>query len=130
MILLLAGRGVGAASSSGKVIGESEQGPHAAGPSLLLLSKGERSHGFGPRSLRASMGAAVVAFAVIQLAPVGVGLMIQLPFGTYAALFGCALPTFLVAFLASAWLIRVLAAALGGSSGGGGHRVPAHARFS
>jgi hypothetical protein len=98
------------------------------GAALLALWVVTRYPGFGPKSLRASMGAAAVAFAVIQLASVGISLMIQLPFGIYAALFGCALPSFFAAFLASAWLIRVLAAALGGSGGGGGHRVPAHVR--
>jgi hypothetical protein len=83
---------------------------------------------FGPKSLRSAMAVAVAAYAVMQIASLGIGLMMRLPHGTYAALFGCALPSFFAAFLASAWLMRVLAGALGGSGGGPGHRVPARAR--
>jgi hypothetical protein len=82
----------------------------------------------GPKSLRSAMAVTAVAVAVMQLASLGVGLMIRLPDGTYAALFGCALPSFFAAFLASAWLMRVLAGALGGSGGGPGQRVPAPSR--
>jgi hypothetical protein len=82
----------------------------------------------GPKSLRSAMGVSVIAFAVMQFSSVGVSLMIRLPYGIYAALFGGALPCFFVAFLASAWLIRVLAGSLGGSSGGPGDRVPAPSR--
>ena len=83
---------------------------------------------FGPKSLRSATAAAVVAYAVMQIASLGIGLMMRLPHGTYVALFGCALPSFFAAFMASAWLMRVLVGALGGSGGGPGHRVPARAR--
>lgn len=82
---------------------------------------------FGPKTLRSAMGLVIVAIGLMRLASVGVALIIHLPYGFYAALFGCALPSFFAAFLAAAWLMRVLAGQLGGS-GGGGHRVPARAR--
>jgi hypothetical protein len=50
---------------------------------------------------------------------------VRLPHGAYAALFGCALPEFVFAFLVAAWLIRSLVSALGRSGGGPGHQVPA-----
>jgi hypothetical protein len=83
---------------------------------------------FGPKSLRSATAVAVIALLVMQIASFGVGPMIRLPHGMFAALFGCTLPSFFAAFLAAAWLMRVLAGALGGSGGGPGHRVPAPSR--
>lgn len=95
---------------------------------LLALWVVVRYPRLGPKSLRSAMAVAGVAYAVMQFTSLGVALVIRLPHGTYAALFGCALPSFFAAFLASAWLMRVFAGTLGGSGGGGGHRVPAPAR--
>jgi hypothetical protein len=82
----------------------------------------------GPKSLRSALVLVGVAFAVLELSTFGVGPLLALPHGAYLTLFGCVLPSFFAAFLAAAWLLRVLAGALGGSDGGGGHRVPAPAR--
>ena len=83
----------------------------------------------GPKSFRPALFALAIGFALIQFLPFGVDLMVQLPYGAYAALFGWALPSLFGAFLSAAWLMRLLAGALGGSGGGGGgHRVPARAR--
>ena len=87
-----------------------------------------RYPGFGPHSIRSAVGFLAIGLALLQFTPQGVHLIIQLPHGVYAALFLCALPGFFAAFLAAAWLLRVLAGSLGGSGGGGGHRRPAHAR--
>jgi hypothetical protein len=83
---------------------------------------------FGPQSLRTAAVVSVFALVFLRLASVAAVLIVGLPYGAYAALFGCALPAFFAAFLAAAWLLRVLAGALGGSGGGGGHRVPLHGR--
>ena len=94
---------------------------------LLALWVVTRFPSFGPKSLRSAIGFTALALGLLQVATLGIGLLAGLPHGTYAALFGCVLPSFFAAFLAAAWLLRVLAVALGGS-GGGGHRVPAPAR--
>jgi hypothetical protein len=98
------------------------------GSALLALWVVARYPGFGPKSLRSAVGVAVIALGVMQVAPLGLGPIIRLPHGTYAALFGCVLPSFFATFLAAAWLMRVFAGQLGGSGGGGGHRVPAPSR--
>jgi hypothetical protein len=82
----------------------------------------------GPKSIRGAGMLIGIAFGVLQLAPIGLRLSAHLPFGVYAGLFGCVLPSFFGAFLSAAWLMRVLASALGGSGGGGGHRVPIASR--
>jgi hypothetical protein len=83
----------------------------------------------GPKSIRSAFAVVGAAFGLLQLATVAVSPLLALPHGAYLALFGCALPSFFVGFLAAAWLMRVLAGALGGSGGGGGgHRVPAPVR--
>jgi hypothetical protein len=82
----------------------------------------------GPKSFRSAIAVLAIGLALVQFVPVGVGLMVLLPYGAYAALFGCALPSFFGAFLSAAWLMRLLAGGFGGSGGGGGHRVPAHVR--
>ena len=96
---------------------------------VLALWVVARYPGFGPKSLRSAMAVVGAAFLVLQLSTFGVTPLLQLPHGVYLTLFGCVLPTFFAGFLAAAWLMRVLAGALGGSgSGGGGHRAPAPAR--
>jgi hypothetical protein len=82
----------------------------------------------GPKSLRPALVVVGAVFVVLQLSSFGVTPLLGLPHGVYLTLFGYALPTFFASFLAAAWLMRVLAGALGGSGGGGGHRVPAPAR--
>lgn len=91
---------------------------------LLGLWVAVRFPRLGPTALRPAMAAVLVSLFVLRLAAVAVGLVHDLPFGPYLALFACVLPGFFAAFLAAAWLMRVLAAQFGGS-GGGGHRVPA-----
>jgi hypothetical protein len=95
---------------------------------VLALWVAVRYPGFGPKSLRSSLTVLVVAFTVLQLSTLVEDSLIALPHGAYVFLFGSVLPSFFVAFLAAAWLLRVLAAAFGGSGGGGGHRVPARSR--
>jgi hypothetical protein len=98
------------------------------GAALLALWVATRFPNFGPKTHRAAIGFTALALGVMQVATLGMSLMVGLPHGTYAALFGCVLPSFFAAFLAAAWLLRVLAVALGGSGGGTGHRVPAPVR--
>jgi hypothetical protein len=99
------------------------------GAAVLALWVIVRFPRLGPKSLRSALAFVAVGFLVMQLTSFGVGMLVRLPYGTYAALFGCALPCFFVVFLAAAWLMRVLAGSLGGSGGpDSGHRVPAHAR--
>jgi hypothetical protein len=96
---------------------------------VLALWVVARYPGFGPKSVRSALAALCVAFVVMQLSSYGVTPLLGLPHGAYLTLFGCVLPSFFAGFLAAAWLLRVLAGALGGSGGGGGgHRVPAPAR--
>jgi hypothetical protein len=84
---------------------------------------------FGPKSVRSALAVLCAAFVVMQLSSFGMTPLLGLPHGVYLTLFGCVLPSFFAGFLAAAWLMRVLAGALGGSGGGGGgHRVPAPAR--
>lgn len=94
---------------------------------LLALWVAARFPRLGPRSVRSAVGLLVVGMGLVQLNELGIGLVVRLPYGGYAALFGCVLPSFFAAFLAVAWLLRLLAGSLGGS-GGGGHRVPADSR--
>jgi hypothetical protein len=82
----------------------------------------------GPKSLRSAVALVGAAFLVLRLSAFGAAPLLGLPHGVYVTLFGCVLPSFFAGFLAAAWLMRVLAGALGGSGGGGGHRVPAHSR--
>jgi hypothetical protein len=98
------------------------------GAAVLALWVVARYPRFGPKSLRSAVVVAGAALAVLQLSTFGIRPLLGLPHGAYLALFGCVLPTFFAGFLAAAWLMRVLAGALGGSGGGGGHRVPAPAR--
>jgi hypothetical protein len=84
---------------------------------------------FGPKSVRSALAVVGGAFLLMQLSSYGVTPLLGLPHGAYLTLFACVLPSFFAGFLAAAWLMRVLAGALGGSGGGGGgHRVPAPAR--
>lgn len=104
-------------------------GVEFVGAAVLALWVAVRFPRIGPKSLRSAMAFAAAGFVVMQLASFGVGLLVRLPYGTYAALFGCALPSFFLVFLAAAWLMRLLAGSLGGSGGpDSGHRVPAHSR--
>lgn len=82
----------------------------------------------GPKSLRSAIVLVIAAFTVLRLSTLGQSSLVELPHGAYVLLFGSVLPCFFVAFLATAWLMRILAAAFGGSGGGGGHRVPADSR--
>ena len=82
----------------------------------------------GPKSLPAAIAVLGVGLALLQFLPVGVDLVMLLPHGRYAAVFGCVLPSFFVTFLTAAWMLRLLAARFGGSNGDRGHRVPAPAR--
>ena len=82
---------------------------------------------FGPKSLRSAVGVVGAVFLVLRFSTWGATALLGLPHGVYVTLFGCVLPNFFAGFLAAAWLLRILAGALGGS-GGGGHRVPAPAR--
>jgi hypothetical protein len=95
------------------------------GAALLALWVAVRFPRLGPRSLRAAAVVSIVAFLFLRAASVVALFVVGMPHGPYLALFGCALPGFFAAFLAAAWLMRVLAEALPGSGGGGGgHRVP------
>lgn len=92
---------------------------------VVALWVAARFPAFGPASLRSAvlcLGAACLALPSMSLvvAPVA-----RVHHGVYLALFGCVLPVWFGAFLAAAWLIRVLAAKLGGSGGGPGQ--PVHA---
>jgi hypothetical protein len=97
----------------------------AAALALWVVARYPR---FGPKSMRSAFAVLGAAFVAMQLSSYGVPPVLALPHGAYLALFGCVLPSFFAGFLAAAWLMRVLAGALGGSGGGGGHRVPAPAR--
>ena len=97
----------------------------AAALALWVVTRFPR---FGPTSVRSAAGLCVAALVLFQPLPFVVGAVVRLPYGAYAALFGCALPEFVLAFLVAAWLIRSLAGALGGSGGGPGHHVPAALR--
>jgi cobalamin synthase len=82
----------------------------------------------GPKSLRSAVAVLAVGLGLVQFLPFGIDLVLRLPNGGYAAIFGCALPAFFGAFLAAAWMLRLLAGRFGGSNGDRGHRVPAPAR--
>jgi hypothetical protein len=97
----------------------------AAVLALWVVSRYPR---LGPKSLRSALVVAGAALVVLQLSSFGVAPLLGLPHGVYLTLFGCVLPSFFSSFLAAAWLMRVLAGALGGSGGGGGHRVPSPSR--
>lgn len=77
----------------------------------------------GPKSMKSALVVVFGGFAVLQLSTVGQVPLMALPHGAYVFLFGALLPGFFAAFLATAWLMRVLADAFGGAGGGGGHRV-------
>jgi hypothetical protein len=79
----------------------------------------------GPKSIVAAFGAVLVALVLGDLASIAVSAAVALPYGIYAALLGCILPTFFSIFLAGAWLLRSLLRAIGGGSGGTGHSVKA-----
>jgi hypothetical protein len=82
----------------------------------------------GPKTLRSAVIVLAGGFLLVQFLPLGIDLTVRLPHGAYAAVFGCALPCFFGLFLSAGWTLRLLAEALGGSNGGGGHREPATAR--
>src|SRR5438105_6301203 len=85
------------------------------GGALLALWLVARFPGLNPRTVRAAVARCVVALGLVQLISLGAGVAIRLPYGNYAALFGCALPAFFVSFLAAAWLLGLAAGAAGGS---------------
>jgi hypothetical protein len=79
-----------------------------AGAAALALWILVRHSGFGPRSLFWAGVHAVVAYALLRLAPavlntIGVGDAAAL---RYAAVFGIALPMFVYAFLSGGWVTR------------------------
>jgi len=94
---------------------------------ILALWVVTRYPNFGPKSLRSAVGVVGAVFLVLRFSTWGATALLGLPHGVYVTLFCCVLPNFFAGFLAAAWLLRILAGALGGS-GGGGHRVPAPAR--
>jgi hypothetical protein len=98
-----------------------------AAAATLALWTAVRFPQLAPGSLRATLAVLAGALLALQLLPAGVGAVVGLPAGPYLALFGAVLPCLVAAFLAVAWLMRLLAGFLGGS-GGGGHRVPALSR--
>jgi hypothetical protein len=79
----------------------------------------------GPRSMAGALGILIVALAGGSVAPTAIAAVVRLPYGIYAALLGCVLPVLFAMLLATGWLLRSLLAALGGSSGGPGHRSKA-----
>ena len=89
------------------------------GAAVLALWVVARFPKVGPHTLRTSLGISALALLVLRCSPLGVAPMLRLPYGQYAALIGFVLPVFFAAFLAAAWLMRALAASLGGSGGGG-----------
>ena len=89
------------------------------GAALLALWVVARFPRIGPRSIRSALVLSAVALVALRCAPFGISPMLRLPHGEYAALLGFVLPVFFAAFLAAAWLMRVLAGAMGGSGGGG-----------
>ena len=96
---------------------------------VVALWVAARFPGFGPKSLRLAALFAAAALVTLQGMSFIVVAVVRVPHGVYLALFGCIFPTFFGAFLAAAWIIRVLAAKLGGSGGGGpGQLVPASSR--
>ena len=98
-----------------------------AAAALLALWVATRFPRLGPTSMRSALALVGIGLVLVQLDALGVALVVRLPYGAYAALFGCVLPCFFAAFLAVVWLMRLLVGLLGGS-GGGGHRVPAEVR--
>jgi hypothetical protein len=98
------------------------------GAAALALWVVARYPRIGPKSLRSAIVLVIAAFTLMRLATLGQSSLVELPHGAYVLLFGSVLPSFFAAFLATAWLMRILAAAFGGSGGGGGHRVPADSR--
>jgi hypothetical protein len=95
---------------------------------VLALWVATRYPRLGPKSLRSALLVVGAVFLVLRLSSWGTTPLLALPHGVYLTLFGYVLPSFFAGFLAAAWLMRVLAGALGGSGGGGGHRVPAPSR--
>lgn len=98
------------------------------GAAVLALWVVARYPRLGPKSLRSAIVLVIAAFTLMRLVTLGQSSLVELPHGAYVLLFGSVLPSFFLAFLATGWLMRLLAAAFGGSGGGGGHRVPAHSR--
>jgi hypothetical protein len=98
------------------------------GAAALALWVVARYPRLGPKSLRSAIVLVIAAFTVLRLSTLSQASLVGMPHGAYVLLFGSVLPSFFVAFLATAWLMRILAGAFGGSGGGGGHRVPADSR--
>ena len=94
---------------------------------ILALWVVTRYPSFGPKSLRSAVGVVGAVVLVLRFSTWGATALLGLPHGVYVTLFACVLPNFFAGFLAAAWLLRILAGAVGGSDGGG-HRVPATAR--
>lgn len=94
-----------------------------AAAAALALWLGTRFPALSPNSLRSALARCLVAMVFARLIPLPMSAVLHLPYGAYAALFGCVLPAFVAAFLAALWLLALLAGRVPG--GGGGH--PAHA---
>jgi len=95
---------------------------------VMALWVAARFPAFGPKSLRSAALLFGVAFVGLEAVSAVVPLIARVPHGAYVALFGCILPVLFGAFLAAAWVLRVLAANLGGSGGGPGEPVHASSR--
>jgi hypothetical protein len=94
----------------------------AAGLASWVITRWPR---LGPARVLPALGVLLVALVVGDLASAGVSAAARLPYGIYAALFGCVLPVFFSIFLAVGWLLRSLLEPIGRGSGGSGHRVDA-----
>lgn len=92
---------------------------------FVALWVAARFPAFGPKAVRPAALVAGGALVLLQIMSLVVAPVARVPHGVYVALFGCVFPSFFVAFLAAAWLMRVFATLLRGSGGGGGgHRRP------
>jgi hypothetical protein len=80
---------------------------------------------FGPRSMAGSLGVLIVVLAAGTVVQTAIAAVVRLPDGVYLALLAFILPVLFSMLLAAGWLLRSQVAALGGSSGGPGHRSEA-----
>ena len=95
---------------------------------VMALWVAARFPAFGPKSLRSAALLVGVAFVGVEVLSAIVPPVARVPHGVYVALFGCILPVLFGTFLTAAWILRLLAANLGGSGGGPGEPVHASSR--
>ena len=95
---------------------------------LVALWVVARFPAFGPKSLRPALLFLGVAYVALEFLSPIVAPVARVPHGVYLALFGCIFPVFFGAFLAAAWMFRLLAGRLGGAGGGPGQPVRASSR--